>query len=248
MEWRVFTYKNLVSFRPTFRRIIRNQSTEQFSELPCIYALLNCLICLWYGMPFVTPGVILVATVNSIGAAFQFIYAIIFIIYADKSKKVTVVPNFFLNSAFPQKLLLLFLFIWARSSSCSSNILSAEDVSITHGSICVLWYGSICDPEILGNSFASDGCWIFKCLLSHFNVCFTPFYNCKSIGSPHVNLNSDSTPALCLMVFIRFCGARIWWSKPRVLNTCHSIFPSQRSWRVSLSLLMECSSLILSFM
>ncbi|KAJ7014203.1 SWEET2c [Populus alba x Populus x berolinensis] len=38
-------------------------------------------------MPFVTPGVILVATVNSIGAAFQFIYAIIFIIYADKSKK-----------------------------------------------------------------------------------------------------------------------------------------------------------------
>lgn len=38
-------------------------------------------------MPFVTPGVILVATVNSIGAAFQLIYAIIFIIYADKSKK-----------------------------------------------------------------------------------------------------------------------------------------------------------------
>lgn len=59
-------------------------------------------------MPFVTPGVILVATVNSIGAAFQLIYAIIFIIYADKSKKVTVVPNFFLNSSFPQKLLLFF--------------------------------------------------------------------------------------------------------------------------------------------
>ncbi|XP_011046711.1 PREDICTED: bidirectional sugar transporter SWEET2a-like [Populus euphratica] len=76
-----------VSPIPTFRKIIRNQSTEQFSELPCIYALLNCLICLWYGMPFVTPGVILVATVNSIGAAFQLIYAIIFIIYADKSKK-----------------------------------------------------------------------------------------------------------------------------------------------------------------
>lgn len=141
-----------------------------------------------------------------------------------------------------------FLFIWAWSSSCSSNILAAEDVSITHCSICVLWHGSICEPEILGNSFASDGCWIFKCLFSHFNVCFTPFYNCKSIGSPHVNLNSDSIPALCLMVFVRVCGARIWWSKPRVLNTCHSIFPFQRSWRVSLSLLTECSSLILSFM
>lgn len=83
----LFAFVLFVSPIPTFRRIIRNQSTEQFSELPCIYALLNCLICLWYGMPFVTPGVILVATVNSIGAAFQFIYAIIFIIYADKSKK-----------------------------------------------------------------------------------------------------------------------------------------------------------------
>ncbi|KAI5604888.1 hypothetical protein POPTR_001G355500v4 [Populus trichocarpa] len=83
----LFAFVLFVSPIPTCRRIIRNQSTEQFSELPCIYALLNCLICLWYGMPFVTPGVILVATVNSIGAAFQLIYAIIFIIYADKSKK-----------------------------------------------------------------------------------------------------------------------------------------------------------------
>ncbi|CAI0452050.1 unnamed protein product, partial [Linum tenue] len=76
-----------VSPIPTFRRIIRNQSTEQFSGLPYIYSLLNCLICLWYGMPFISPNIILVATVNSIGAVFQFIYIAIFIAYADKSKK-----------------------------------------------------------------------------------------------------------------------------------------------------------------
>ncbi|KAL3643576.1 Bidirectional sugar transporter sweet2 [Castilleja foliolosa] len=76
-----------VSPIPTFRRIIRARSTEEFSGLPYIYALLNCLICLWYGMPIVSSGIILIATVNSVGAIFQSIYIIIFIIYADKGRK-----------------------------------------------------------------------------------------------------------------------------------------------------------------
>ncbi|KAL2484316.1 Bidirectional sugar transporter SWEET2 [Forsythia ovata] len=77
-----------VSPIPTFTRIIRSKSTEQFSGLPYIYALLNCLICLWYGTPIVSPGIILIATVNSVGAIFQLIYIIIFITYAEKTKKV----------------------------------------------------------------------------------------------------------------------------------------------------------------
>lgn len=72
---------------PTFRRIIRSQSTEQFSGLPYVYSLLNCLICLWYGLPVVKPGIILVFTVNSIGAVFQFAYILIFITYADRGRK-----------------------------------------------------------------------------------------------------------------------------------------------------------------
>ncbi|CAK9136631.1 unnamed protein product [Ilex paraguariensis] len=77
-----------VSPLPTFRRIIRSRSTEQFSGLPNIYSFLNCLICLWYGMPIVSPGIIFVATVNSIGAIFQLVYVSIFITYAEKAKKV----------------------------------------------------------------------------------------------------------------------------------------------------------------
>ncbi|KAL6574151.1 Bidirectional sugar transporter SWEET2a [Orobanche hederae] len=76
-----------VSPIPTFRRIIRSRSTEEFSGLPYIYALLNCLICLWYGMPVVSSGIILIATVNSVGAMFQLIYITIFIVYADKERK-----------------------------------------------------------------------------------------------------------------------------------------------------------------
>ncbi|GAB4831520.1 Bidirectional sugar transporter SWEET2a [Ancistrocladus abbreviatus] len=77
-----------VSPVPTFRRIIRNRSTEQFSGLPYLYSLLNCLICLWYGMPLISPGIIFVATVNSVGALFQLTYIIIFITYAEKENKV----------------------------------------------------------------------------------------------------------------------------------------------------------------
>lgn len=76
------------TFRPTFRRIVRNKSTEQFSGLPYIYGLLNCLICLWYGLPIICPGIILVATVNSIGAMFQLIYITTFITFAENVKKV----------------------------------------------------------------------------------------------------------------------------------------------------------------
>ncbi|RZC45850.1 hypothetical protein C5167_038797 [Papaver somniferum] len=83
----LFAFVLFVSPIPTFSRIVRNRSTEQFSGLPYIYTLLNCLICLWYGLPHVSPGIILVATVNSVGAVFQLVYVILFIVYADKGKK-----------------------------------------------------------------------------------------------------------------------------------------------------------------
>ncbi|XP_010552141.1 PREDICTED: bidirectional sugar transporter SWEET2-like [Tarenaya hassleriana] len=83
----IFAFGLFVSPIPTFRRIIRNRSTEQFSGLPYIYAILNCLICLWYGTPFVSPNNVMVVTVNSIGAVFQLSYIILFIVFAEKKTK-----------------------------------------------------------------------------------------------------------------------------------------------------------------
>lgn len=60
-----------------------------FSGMPYIYALLNCLICMWYGTPLVSSDNFLVMTVNSAGAVFQFVYIVLFVIYAEKDKKVT---------------------------------------------------------------------------------------------------------------------------------------------------------------
>ncbi|EOA31352.1 hypothetical protein CARUB_v10014524mg [Capsella rubella] len=83
----IFAFGLFVSPTPTFRRIMRNKSTEQFSGLPYIYALLNCLICLWYGTPFISHSNAMLMTVNSVGATFQLCYIILFILHTDKKNK-----------------------------------------------------------------------------------------------------------------------------------------------------------------
>ncbi|KAL6975570.1 Bidirectional sugar transporter sweet2 [Sarracenia purpurea var. burkii] len=83
----IFAFGLFVSPIPTFRRIMRNKSTEHFSGLPYIYALLNCLLSAWYGTPSMSSDNLLVTTVNSIGAVFQITYISMFIIYAEKAKK-----------------------------------------------------------------------------------------------------------------------------------------------------------------
>lgn len=40
-----------------------------------------------YGLPFVSPNNILVSTINGTGAAIEFIYVVIYIIYAPKKEK-----------------------------------------------------------------------------------------------------------------------------------------------------------------
>ncbi|XP_061372929.1 bidirectional sugar transporter SWEET2-like [Gastrolobium bilobum] len=86
----IFAFGLFVSPIPTFRRIIRNGSTEMFSGLPYIYSLMNCLICMWYGTPVISPDNLLVTTVNSFGAVFQFVYIILFVMYAEKANKVRI--------------------------------------------------------------------------------------------------------------------------------------------------------------
>ncbi|KAK2967348.1 hypothetical protein RJ640_026561 [Escallonia rubra] len=73
--------------RITFKRIIKNKSTEQFSGIPYVMTMLNCLLSAWYGLPFVSPHNLLVSTINGTGAAIEFIYVVIFIIYATKKEK-----------------------------------------------------------------------------------------------------------------------------------------------------------------
>jgi solute carrier family 50 protein (sugar transporter) len=71
----------------TFKRIISHKSTEQFSGIPYVMTLLNCLLSAWYGLPFVSPNNILVSTINGTGAIIELVYVMTFIIYAPRKEK-----------------------------------------------------------------------------------------------------------------------------------------------------------------
>ncbi|KAK4751967.1 hypothetical protein SAY87_020765 [Trapa incisa] len=71
----------------TFKRILKSRSTENFSGIPYVMTLLNCLLSAWYGLPFVSPNNLLVSTINGTGAAIESIYVLVFIIFAPKKEK-----------------------------------------------------------------------------------------------------------------------------------------------------------------
>ncbi|CAK9134248.1 unnamed protein product [Ilex paraguariensis] len=71
----------------TFKRIIMNKSTEQFSGIPYVMTLLNCLLSFWYGLPFVSKNNVQVSVINGTGAVLEFIYVLIFLIFAPKKEK-----------------------------------------------------------------------------------------------------------------------------------------------------------------
>ncbi|KAL9446513.1 hypothetical protein AB3S75_014223 [Citrus x aurantiifolia] len=80
----------------TFRRIVRRKSTEQFSGIPYVMTLLNCLLSAWYGLPFVSKNNILVSTINGTGSAIEIIYVLIFLLFAPKKEKAKIFGLFML--------------------------------------------------------------------------------------------------------------------------------------------------------
>lgn len=76
-----------VSPIPTFWRIVRNRSTEDFEAAPYVLTLLNTLLWLYYGLT--KPDGLLIATVNGFGAVMETIYVVLFLVYAaDNVKRV----------------------------------------------------------------------------------------------------------------------------------------------------------------
>ncbi|XXG84272.1 hypothetical protein AAC387_Pa10g1821 [Persea americana] len=70
---------------PTFYRIVKRRSTEEFSGLPYVCTLLQTSLWVYYG--FTKPGAILVATVNIVGTAMEIIFVALFLIYASSPRK-----------------------------------------------------------------------------------------------------------------------------------------------------------------
>nr|KYP37969.1 Protein RUPTURED POLLEN GRAIN 1 [Cajanus cajan] len=79
----------LFMFSVTFKRVIRKKSTEEFSCIPYIIGLLNCLLYAWYGLPAVSykPENFPLATVNGVGIALELSYVLIYFWYASAKGK-----------------------------------------------------------------------------------------------------------------------------------------------------------------
>ncbi|KAK6920733.1 SWEET sugar transporter [Dillenia turbinata] len=87
---------NVISFGlfaspiPTFVKILKEKSVGEFKPDPYLATTLNCMMWVFYGLPFVHPDSILVVTINSIGLVMEAAYLTIFFTYApwNKRKKV----------------------------------------------------------------------------------------------------------------------------------------------------------------
>ncbi|XP_024530732.1 bidirectional sugar transporter SWEET5 [Selaginella moellendorffii] len=66
----------------TFNTIRKKKSTLDFSGIPYVTTLLNCLLWVLYGLP-VNKGNVLVMTINSSGIVIQTVYILLFLYYAS---------------------------------------------------------------------------------------------------------------------------------------------------------------------
>ncbi|KAJ7563711.1 hypothetical protein O6H91_03G124100 [Diphasiastrum complanatum] len=75
---------------PTFWTLMKKKSTMEYSGLPYVCTLFNCLLWIFYGMPFVKPHSMLIITINGFGCAIELIYLTVYIIYADRKNQLKV--------------------------------------------------------------------------------------------------------------------------------------------------------------
>lgn len=95
---------------PTFWRIVKRRSTEEFESLPYICKLLNAYFWIFYGV--IKPDSLLVATVNMFGAVTEIIFLIIFLLFAPPRMKArTAILVAILDVGFPAAAVLMTQFL-----------------------------------------------------------------------------------------------------------------------------------------
>ncbi|GLT33279.1 hypothetical protein SLA2020_078810 [Shorea laevis] len=85
---------------PTFVKIYKKKSVEQFKPDPYIATAMNCMLWVFYGLPVVHPDSILVATINGTGLILEVIYLTVFFIYAENKARLKVIGWFILELVF----------------------------------------------------------------------------------------------------------------------------------------------------
>nr|CAD1823902.1 unnamed protein product [Ananas comosus var. bracteatus] len=86
---------NVISFGlflspvPTFAKICKRRAVEEFSPIPYLATLLNCMLWVFYGIPVVHPHSILVVTINGVGFVLESFYILIFLAFSPNRLRVS---------------------------------------------------------------------------------------------------------------------------------------------------------------
>ncbi|XP_058179414.1 bidirectional sugar transporter SWEET5 [Rhododendron vialii] len=84
---------NVISFflflspLPTFVKIYKARSVQEFKPDPYVATILNCCMWVFYGLPFVHPDSILVVTINGIGLVIEIFNVSVFLAFSDWPKR-----------------------------------------------------------------------------------------------------------------------------------------------------------------
>ncbi|KAL7161621.1 hypothetical protein ACSBR2_042149 [Camellia fascicularis] len=78
--------------QPTFFKICKSKSVQEFKPDPYVATVLNCAMWIFYGLPVVHPDSILVVTINGVGLLIEIAYVLIFLTYSNwpKRKKILI--------------------------------------------------------------------------------------------------------------------------------------------------------------
>ncbi|EOY20683.1 Nodulin MtN3 family protein [Theobroma cacao] len=109
---------NVISFflflspTPTFVKIWKAKSVQEFKPDPYIATVLNCMMWVFYGLPFVHPDSLLVITINGIGLVIELTYVAIFFIYSPWSKRRKIVLALVIEVIFMAVVIFITLFFF----------------------------------------------------------------------------------------------------------------------------------------
>ncbi|XP_010251292.1 PREDICTED: bidirectional sugar transporter SWEET5-like [Nelumbo nucifera] len=170
----VISFGLFISPAPTFVTILKRKSVGDFSPMPYIATIMNCMLWVFYGTPVVHPHSILVLTINGIGLFLEIIYLTLFFIFADKKNRLKIIGFIFLELVFISAIILGTLL----------GLHTYDDRSKLVGTICIVFgiimYGSpltIMKTVIVTKSveympfsismasFSNGICWLIYALL-----------------------------------------------------------------------------------
>ncbi|KAL4651319.1 hypothetical protein ACB092_01G151600 [Castanea dentata] len=114
---------------PTFIQIWKKKAVEQYSPVPYLATLVNCMVWALYGLPMVHPDSFLVLTINGAGTGIEIVYIIIFLIYTERQKRPRVLLVLLIEAIFITVLTVLVLTV-ART---------LKERSMIVGIICIMF-------------------------------------------------------------------------------------------------------------